>query len=287
MYVRCGLRVCGCVWMCSCGAGGLQAIAAFQDNMARRLEQDWKAEKKHILQLLSTQPAALPQRHVVVSDAAQQVGVLGGLAAVYASAVKKLVSQGEPARQACHVFHDKISNSDAQDPMLRTCWKYLRFVEDIKNAQGGQACNMAQLAQEFLQTDYRDVQFGGRNVLSDLEAKSHSMAWQHIDEPDRQWAVIYFCLRAGFGVASSSTATASRADQDRRELLAYVRQKQATFGPAFIDQLDAYLRGEPCVAPGLARVNDIVQTCLMLFAGGARTAVWRAAVGTGATATGG
>ena len=96
----------------------MQAIAAFQDNMARSLEADWKAEKKHILQLLSTQPAALPQRKAHASEAAQQVGVLGGLAALYASAVKKLNLDGDAGRHAARVFYDRISAGDSQDLLV-------------------------------------------------------------------------------------------------------------------------------------------------------------------------
>lgn len=34
---------------------------AFKDNMTRSMEEDWKTEKKSILQSLSSQHAALPQ----------------------------------------------------------------------------------------------------------------------------------------------------------------------------------------------------------------------------------
>lgn len=116
--------------------------------------------------------------------------------------------------------------------------------------QGGQQLNILQLGQEFLQDAYREVQFEGRNVLSELEGKMHGTAWQAIDEPDRQWAVVYYCLRAGFGVASHTHA--AQDDVDRAKVLQYVRDRQATFGAPFIDQLDAYLRGDPYVSCVLA-----------------------------------
>lgn len=80
-----------------------------------------------------------------------------------------------------------------------------------------------------LNTRYRSVQFGSRDVMSELDTRARSGAWQHIDEAERPWAFMYYALRAG--------AT-------RASLMSYVKAHTATFGSTFADQLDAYLKGD-------------------------------------------
>lgn len=87
---------------------------------------------------------------------------------------------------------------------------------------------------------YRNVHFGGKDVLSEVEKPGGVL--QQADEPDRQWAVVYYALRAGYGMRSNGRV--STEVDDRKRLLAYVRDRQATFGAAFVDQLDAYLSGQ-------------------------------------------
>lgn len=76
---------------------------------------------------------------------------------------------------------------------------------------------------------YRSVQFGSRDVMSELDTRSRSGAWQYIDEAERPWAFVYFALRAGATPAA---------------LMSYVKAHAATFGATFADQLDAYLKGD-------------------------------------------
>jgi hypothetical protein len=140
---------------------------------------------------------------------------------VYGESEKEVSAYWHPPITPCSL--SDVRHSSPRLLQLRTCWKYVAHIE----AGGKGAGQSERFAQKFLQNEYRAVHFAGRDALLDLSGQAASGV-----DGDAQWAVVYHALRAGYG---------SQNNDERTRLLAYVRDRQATFGQGFAEDLSAYL----------------------------------------------
>eukprot|EP01134_Creolimax_fragrantissima_P005042 CFRG5042T1 len=205
------------------------AIIAFNQNFTSSVEREWQQEKKDILMSLTSQTDTHMQRPVAVSDPSLLTQTLGGKWGRYAEAVKKI--NIEDQKFPCHVFYESFASQQVKESFLEAAWKFVDELERQKdNTPATQFYYTPSMGMRFIEQEYRLTKIQpGNNVLETLKSEI-----QLSDIQETHWAIIYYCLVAGYG----------RKDNEQASLLEYVNQNQATFRNGFPDSLKLYLCGE-------------------------------------------
>eukprot|EP00123_Amoebidium_parasiticum_P000964 comp11922_c1_seq1/m.6582 comp11922_c1_seq1/g.6582 ORF comp11922_c1_seq1/g.6582 comp11922_c1_seq1/m.6582 type:complete len:773 (-) comp11922_c1_seq1:253-2571(-) len=171
------------------------AVSAFHDSYARRMQEDWRRERGTIMEELAVRSSTSKEMSITRMT-------MGDKELRYHEAVSKFAKKGKDAGVAPVRELIRECQTIPADIQLRKCWELLgMWAERLEKfgelKQKPSQANFIQAATYFLQKEYATILTG--REMSSQELSRSALAQRFHAMEEKEWVVLFLLLRAGEG----------------------------------------------------------------------------------------